>query len=104
MAIYADNARHYNCYYQKLITKQFISSASRLLVEKPVSSFAGFETVTTSKELRMSKWQCTACNYIYDPEKGDSDNGVAPGTKFEDIPDSWVCPECGVPKDQFVKM
>jgi rubredoxin len=52
----------------------------------------------------MEKWRCTACNYIYDPAKGDPDNGVAAGTKFEDIPGSWVCPECGVPKDQFEKM
>jgi hydroxylamine reductase len=50
----------------------------------------------------MSKWRCTACDYIYDPDKGDPENGVVPGTKFEDIPDSWVCPVCGVPKDQFV--
>lgn len=52
----------------------------------------------------MAKWQCTACNYIYDPEKGDPENGVAPGTKFEDISDSWICPQCGVPKNQFKKM
>jgi rubredoxin len=52
----------------------------------------------------VEKWRCTACNYVYDPAKGDPDNGVAPGTKFEDIPDTWVCPECGVAKDQFEKM
>jgi len=52
----------------------------------------------------MGKWKCTVCNYVYDPAKGDPDNGVASGTKFEDIPDSWVCPECGAQKDQFEKM
>jgi rubredoxin len=52
----------------------------------------------------MEKWKCTACDYIYDPAQGDPDYGVAPGTKFEDIPDDWVCPECGVAKDQFEKM
>ncbi len=52
----------------------------------------------------MEKWKCTVCDYIYDPEKGDPDHGVAPGTKFEDIPDSWVCPECGAQKDQFMKI
>jgi rubredoxin len=57
-----------------------------------------------SRRLIVDKWRCTACNYIYDPAKGDPDNGVTPGTKFEDIPDSWVCPECGVPKDQFEKI
>lgn len=43
------------------------------------------------------------CGYIYDPELGDPDNGVAPGTPFENIPDEWVCPICGAPKDQFEK-
>jgi hydroxylamine reductase len=52
----------------------------------------------------MPKWKCTACDYVYDPEKGDPDNAVAPGTKFEDIPDTWVCPECGASKDQFEKL
>jgi rubredoxin len=52
----------------------------------------------------MEKWECTVCGYIYDPAKGDPDNGVAPGTRFEDIPDTWVCPECGVTKDNFRKL
>lgn len=51
----------------------------------------------------MEKWQCTACDYIYDPAHGDPDHGVVPGTPFENIPDSWVCPDCGASKDQFVK-
>ncbi len=49
----------------------------------------------------MEKYQCTVCLYIYDPEEGDLDNGVEPGTAFEDLPDDWVCPECGVDKDMF---
>jgi len=49
----------------------------------------------------MKKYQCMACNYIYDPAKGDPDNGVAQGTAFEDLPEDWVCPECGVGKDMF---
>ena len=52
----------------------------------------------------MEKCECTVCGYIYDAEKGDPDNCVLPGTKFEDIPDSWVCPECGVPKENFKKL
>jgi len=47
------------------------------------------------------KYRCLLCSYIYDPAAGDPDNGVAPGTPFEDIPDTWVCPECGAGKDQF---
>jgi rubredoxin len=49
----------------------------------------------------MQKWECTVCGYIYDPAVGDPDGGVEPGTAFEDIPDDWVCPECGVTKDMF---
>ena len=52
----------------------------------------------------MEKWQCTVCGYVYDPEKGDRDNDVDPGTAFEDVPDDWICPDCGAPKDQFEKM
>jgi rubredoxin len=52
----------------------------------------------------MQKWKCIVCGYIYDPAKGDPDNGVQPGTRFEDIPDTWVCPECGADKDQFEKV
>ena len=49
----------------------------------------------------MEKWECTACGYIYDPAAGDPDNGIAPGTPFEDLPDTWVCPQCGVGKEFF---
>ncbi|MCX7883872.1 MAG: rubredoxin [Caloramator sp.] len=52
----------------------------------------------------MDKYVCTACGYVYDPEVGDVDNGIAPKTKFEDIPDDWVCPVCGVDKSAFEKM
>ena len=52
----------------------------------------------------MDKWKCTACEYVYDPEKGDPDNGIDPGSPFEDVPDDWLCPECGVPKDFFEKV
>ena len=51
----------------------------------------------------MQKYKCTVCNYIYDPAVGDPDGGIKPGTKFEDIPDSWVCPVCGADKSAFVK-
>lgn len=47
------------------------------------------------------KYKCTVCGYIYDPEKGDPDNGISPGTAFEALPADWVCPVCGVGKDQF---
>ncbi len=49
----------------------------------------------------MKKYKCLMCGYIYDPEKGDPDNGVEPGTAFDDLPDTWVCPECGASKGEF---
>jgi rubredoxin len=52
----------------------------------------------------MEKWECLACGYIYDPAVGDADGGIAPGTRFEDIPADWVCPQCGASKDMFEKM
>ncbi len=51
----------------------------------------------------MQKWICTARDYIYDPAEGDPDGGIDPGTAFEDIPDDWICPVCGVGKDSFEK-
>ncbi|MFA5388190.1 MAG: flavin reductase [Candidatus Omnitrophota bacterium] len=51
----------------------------------------------------MQKYKCTVCGYIYDPDAGDPDGGVQPGTAFEDIPDSWVCPVCGASKSKFIK-
>jgi rubredoxin len=49
----------------------------------------------------MKKYICIVCGYIYDPEVGDEDGGIEPGTAFEDIPDGWVCPLCGVGKEDF---
>jgi rubredoxin len=49
----------------------------------------------------MKKYVCDICGYVYDPAAGDPDNGVAPGTPFHKIPDDWLCPLCGVGKDQF---
>ncbi len=53
------------------------------------------------KEDAMQKYICDVCGYVYDPAEGDPDNGVAPGTPFDKLPDAWVCPVCGAAKDQF---
>ena len=53
---------------------------------------------------RVIKYKCNVCGYIYDPEKGDPDGGIKPGTTFEDIPDNWACPVCGAAKDMFEKI
>lgn len=49
----------------------------------------------------MKKYKCLLCGYVYDPAEGDPDNDVEPGTAFEDLPDDWVCPECGAGQDEF---
>jgi len=52
----------------------------------------------------ITEWACTVCGYIYDPAVGDPEHGVEPGTPFEELPDDWVCPVCGVGKDMFEKI
>jgi rubredoxin len=49
----------------------------------------------------VKKYRCVICGYIYDPAIGDPDNAVKPGTSFDDLPDDWICPECGATKDEF---
>ncbi|MDZ7640595.1 MAG: rubredoxin [Desulfurivibrio sp.] len=49
----------------------------------------------------MKKYECDICGYIYDPASGDPENGIAPGTSFEELPESWTCPVCGADKSQF---
>ena len=51
----------------------------------------------------MEKYVCSVCGYVYDPAVGDPDGGIAPGTAFADIPDTWVCPVCGEGKASFEK-
>lgn len=49
----------------------------------------------------MKKYRCSICGYVYDPEMGDPNGGITPGTAFEDIPEEWVCPVCFASKDNF---
>ncbi len=73
------------------VDKSKLSSSDKVNENKSVDSI-------------YQKWECTVCGQIYDPLEGDPDGGIAPGTAFEDIPDDWVCPTCGVSKSDFVKM
>jgi rubredoxin len=52
----------------------------------------------------MDKHECAVCGYIYDPEEGDPDNGIDPGTPFEDLPEDWTCPVFGACKEEFEKV
>jgi rubredoxin len=49
----------------------------------------------------LRKWQCSMCGHIYDEAIGDEANGIAPGTRWEDVPKDWTCPDCGSPKSDF---
>jgi len=50
---------------------------------------------------KWKKFRCILCGYVYDPKKGDPDNGIDPGTSFEELPDDWVCPVCFAGKEEF---
>jgi len=52
-------------------------------------------------EMMMQKWKCKICGYIYDSETGDPDGDIPPNTPFDKLPEEWVCPVCGAPKDMF---
>ena len=78
-------------YYHKVKRGKAPKTAPTYIEEKPEDG------------RKMDKYRCTVCGYVYEPEKGDPDGGIAPGTKFEDIPDDWVCPVCGAAKEAFEK-
>ena len=73
-----------------------------------MTTFNQLRQVTKEEEERsdkkMDKYVCTVCNYVYDQEAGDPENNIAPGTSFADLPEDWVCPVCGVGKDEFEKV
>lgn len=70
-----------------------------------MNKYAGWYVIIiqTSKRQNMEKYVCSVCNWVYDPAVGDPENGIAPGTAFENLPEDWVCPLCGVGKDEFEK-
>ena len=87
-------------YYHKVLKGRAPKTATTYIKEEPEKLN---KSDKPKKESKMAKYKCTVCEYIYDPEKGDPDSGIKPGTPFEEIPDDWVCPVCGVGKDKFEK-
>lgn len=63
---------------------------------------AGEREAKTVMAEKTQQWICEDCGFVYDPAEGDPDGGIPPGTAFEDIPDDWVCPECGAKKTDFI--
>jgi len=83
------------------MTYAYYHQVKRGTTPKTAPSYIEERKETVSK---MAKYKCSVCGYIYDPELGDPDGGIKPGTPFEEIPDDWVCPVCGASKDQFEKI
>jgi rubredoxin len=82
-------------------SRLFDSSTLRPLDTSPTRLIASGGASAHQENHSMAKWRCTVCDYIYDPAQGDPANGVEPGTAWEDVPDDWLCPVCGVGKDLF---
>jgi rubredoxin len=59
------------------------------------------KTMSNETTTQLRKWMCVVCGFIYDEALGLPDEGIEPGTRWEDIPDTWTCPDCGVTKDDF---
>jgi flavin reductase (DIM6/NTAB) family NADH-FMN oxidoreductase RutF/rubredoxin len=90
----------------KIVDAQMIKEGEIMTYEyyHQVKNGSAPKTAPTYQPMKPKKkklYRCRVCGYIYDPDKGDPDGGIAPGTEFEDLPDDWVCPVCGVPKDMF---
>jgi rubredoxin len=87
------------------MTYEYYHNVLKGKASKNAPTFRGGETEQQQKKGgNMSKFVCDICGYIYDPDLGDPDSGVEPGTPFEDLPDDWVCPVCGASKDEFSEM
>lgn len=86
----------------KLMTYDYYHQVKHGATPEAAPTFIRKEAVQTEGEA-MQKYKCVVCGYIYDPVIGDPDGGIQPGTAFEDIPDSWVCPVCGAAKSEFIK-
>jgi rubredoxin/flavin reductase (DIM6/NTAB) family NADH-FMN oxidoreductase RutF len=89
-----DKAPMTYAYYRDIKHGKTPETAATYIKAKP-------KTKTKEGVKNMKKYKCLMCGYIYDPAVGDADNGVEGGTAFEDLPDVWVCPECGAGKDEF---
>jgi len=64
----------------------------------------GHPLLDIEEEGEVERWECLVCGYIYDPAEGDPQGGIPSGTPFEELPDDWVCPECGAAKEMFERL
>jgi rubredoxin/flavin reductase (DIM6/NTAB) family NADH-FMN oxidoreductase RutF len=82
------------------MTYAYYHEVKRGTTPKTAPSYVDEEKQEVAK---LDKYECGVCGYVYDPEKGDPESNVPPGTAFENLPDDWQCPVCGASKDQFEK-
>lgn len=86
----------------KWLQRWFRNENCIIFVANPNSRAAqDFSENTNKNRTVMKKYRCVVCGWVYDPAIGDADSGIAPNTPFEDIPEEWVCPLCGVGKEDF---
>jgi rubredoxin len=83
------------------MTYAYYHQVKRGTIPKAAPSYIGEEKETATE---MAKYKCTVCGYVYDPELGDPDGNIKPGTPFEGLPDDWVCPVCGASKSEFERI
>ncbi len=83
------------------MTYAYYHQVKRGTTPKTAPSYIEEKKEATAK---MAKYECTVCGYVYEPELGDPDGGIEPGTPFEKLPDDWVCPVCGAGKSEFKKI
>ena len=83
------------------MTYAYYHRVKRGIIPKAAPSYIGEEKETATE---MAKYKCTVCGYVYDPELGDPDGNIKPGTPFEGLPDDWVCPVCGASKSEFERI
>lgn len=90
--------------YYKEVKKGVAPKNAPTYIDKSKLSNANEESKIPKINKYTQKWECTVCGHIYDPIEGDPDEGIAPGTPFEDLPEDWVCPICGASKEDFMPM
>ena len=90
-------------YYREIKGGKSPKTAPTYVAPEDANVKGGTEMKTEEKAV-ASSYRCTICEYVYDPQAGDPANGVAAGTPFEEVPDTWVCPICGAPKSEFEKI
>ncbi|MFC2136719.1 flavin reductase [Bacteroidota bacterium] len=85
------------------ITYEYYRKVKKGLSPKNAPTYIDKNKLENKKE-GGDKYKCPVCGYVYDPESGDDSSDVAPGTSFDDLPSGWICPVCGIEKDEFTKL